>query len=294
MSLSRLQERLQSGAFVVTGEIGPPKGTNIEPCLREAEEYLKPKCVAVNVTDNQSSVMRFGSLATCRLLLERQIEPVLQMVCRDRNAIALQSDAISAYGLGIRNVLAITGDHQSLGDHPQAAGVFDLDSVGLLDALSNLESGKDLAGNQLDGTPQFFKGAVVSPCVEPIEPQIIKMEKKVRVGAQFFQTQAVFDLHRFARFMEQVKPLRVPVLAGIILLKSPAMAKFLNEHVAGVRVPEAMISELASVDKDKRPEKSVEIAARLIQELKGLCQGVHIMSLGWERYLPAVLEKAGL
>ena len=218
MSLSKLQERLENGTFVITGEIGPPKGANVDPCLKEAEEYLKDRCAAVNVTDNQSSVMRFGSLATCRLLLDRGIEPVLQMVCRDRNSIALQSDAISAYGLGIRNVLAITGDHQTLGDHPQSTGVFDLDSVGLLQALSELESGKDLSGNELDGKPEFFKGAVVTPGVEPVEPQIIKMEKKVRAGAQFFQTQAVFEPDKFASFTAQTKHLHVPVIAGIVLL----------------------------------------------------------------------------
>jgi methylenetetrahydrofolate reductase (NADPH) len=294
MSLSNLQERLQSGAFVITSEIGPPKGTNVEPCLREAEEHLKNTCTSVNVTDNQSSVMRFGSMATCRLLLDRGIEPVLQMVCRDRNSIALQSDAISAYGLGIRNVLAITGDHQTLGDHPQATGVFDLDSVGLLQALCELESGRDLSGNGLDGRPEFCKGAVVTPCVDPVEPQIIKMEKKVRAGAQFFQTQAVFETARFADFMEKTRHLGVPVLAGIVFLKSVGMAKFMNSNVAGVHVPDELIHELAGVEKERRVEKSIEIAARLTGELKGLCQGIHVMSLGWERYVPTVLEKAGL
>lgn len=294
MALSSLQEKLQSGAFVVTCEIGPPKGTNVEPCLREAEEYLKGRAAAVNVTDNQSSVMRFGSMATCRLLLDRGIEPVLQMVCRDRNSIALQSDALSAYGLGIRNVLAITGDHQTLGDHPRAAGVFDLDSVGLLQALSELEAGRDLSGNALDGKPEFFKGAVVTPCVEPVEPQIIKMEKKVACGAQFFQTQAVFEPDKFASFVEKTRHLRVPVLAGIVLLKSAAMARYMNEHVAGVKVPDAIIEELAKSDKQKRAETSVEIAARLIDQLRGLCQGIHIMSLGWERHVPALLARARL
>jgi len=294
MSLSNLQEKLDSATFVITGEIGPPKGTNVGPCLREAEEYLKDKCTAVNVTDNQSSVMRFGSMATCRMLLDRGVEPVLQMVCRDRNAIALQSDLLSAYGLGIRNVLAITGDHQTLGDHPQSTGVFDLDSVGLLQVISTLESGKDMSDNELDGKPQFVKGAVVTPCVNPVEPQIIKMEKKVRVGAQFFQTQAVYEPERFAAFMEQVKPMGVPVIAGIVLLKSAGMAKYMNQNVSGVNVPQEIIKELAAVDKNKRADKSMEIAARLINELKGLCQGIHIMALGWERYVPAILEKAGL
>ena len=294
MSLSNLQEKLESGTLVITSEIGPPKGTNVDPCLKEAEEYLKNRCAAVNVTDNQSSVMRFGSMATCRMLLDRGIEPVLQIVCRDRNSIALQSDAISAYGLGIRNVLAITGDHQAMGDHPQSTGVFDLDSVGLLQALSELESGKDLSGNDLDGKPEFLKGAVVTPCVDPVEPQIIKMEKKVQAGAQFFQTQAVFETDRFARFMEKIKHLDVPVLVGIVFLKSAGMAKFMNKDVAGVNVPDEIIGEMAEVQKEKRTQKSVEIAARLINELKDLCQGIHIMSLGWERHIPAVLEKAGL
>ena len=293
MSLSNLHEKLQSGTFVITSEIGPPKGTNVDPCLKEAEEFLKDRCTAVNVTDNQSSVMRFGSMATCRLLLDRGMEPVLQMVCRDRNSIALQSDAISAYGLGVRNVLAITGDHQTLGDHPQATGVFDLDSVGLLQALSELEKGKDVSGNDLDGKPEFLKGAVVTPCVDPVEPQIMKMEKKVAAGAQFFQTQAVFEADGFARFMEKVKHLDVPVIAGVVFLKSAGMAKFMNKNVAGVSVPEAIINEMA-VEKGKRAEKSIEIAARLVSELKGLCQGIHIMSLGWERHVPTVLEKAGL
>lgn len=291
MSISNLQENLENGTFVITTEIGPPKGVNVETCIDEAEEYLKERCTAVNVTDNQSSVMRFGSMAACRFLLDRGIEPVLQMVCRDRNSIALQSDALSAYGLGIRNVLAITGDHQSLGDHPQTAGVFDLDSVGLLQALTGLENGKDLSGNDLDGAPQFFKGAVVTPCADPVEPQIIKMKKKIQAGAEFFQTQAVYDAEQFKSFMEPVSRLDVPVIAGIVMLKSAGMAKFMNSNVAGVHVPEQMIKEMAETEKGKRAEKSIQITANLIKDLKDLCQGIHIMSLGWEKHIPAILDR---
>lgn len=291
--MSFLQEKLQKGEFVVTSEIGPPKGTNLASHLKEAEQ-LKGKVVAINVTDNQSSVMRFGSLATCHLLKQRGMEPVFQLVARDRNRIALQSDLLSATGLGIENVLCLSGDHPSLGDHPESKPVYDLDSVQLLKAAQGLNAGKDMVGNDLDGETSLFLGAVVTPAAEPVQPQIIKMEKKVEAGARFFQTQAVYEVDRFAKFMQQVAYLKVPVLAGIVLLKSAAMAKFMNENVAGVAVPQDLIEQMKSVSKEDRPKKSIEIAGRLIRELKPFCQGVHIMPLGWDRYVPAVLDAAGL
>ncbi|MBN3038191.1 MAG: methylenetetrahydrofolate reductase [Candidatus Omnitrophica bacterium] len=291
--MSVLKDRLTKSEFVITSEIGPPKGINIEPHLKEAEE-LKDRVSAINVTDNQSSVMRFGSLATCHLLAKRGIEPVFQVVTRDRNRIALQSDLLSAWGLGVENVLCLTGDHPSLGDHPESKPVYDLDSVQLLQAADSLNQGKDLVGNELDGKPDFFLGAVVTPAADPLEPQIIKMEKKVKAGARFFQTQAVYDAGQFARFMKEVAYLKVPVLAGIVLLKSAGMAKFMNENVAGVNVPQDLIDEMKSVSKEDRPKKSIEIAGRLIKELKPLCQGVHIMPLGWDKYVPQVLDAAGL
>jgi 5,10-methylenetetrahydrofolate reductase len=295
MSVSNLQKKLESGSFVVTGEIGPPKGTNVEHCIDDAEKYLKDTCTAINVTDNQSSVMRFGSMAASRLLLDRGLEPVLQMVCRDRNTIALESDALSAYGLGIRNVLAITGDHQILGDHTQAKGVFDLDSVGLLKALSALENGNDVSGNELDGSPSFFKGAVVTPCADPVEPQIIKMEKKMQAGAQFFQTQAVYDLSRFESFMKQADKLKAPVLVGQVILKSVGMARFMNANVAGVSVPEPLIEELK---KDKEATKSGKTGARIcaefLKEARQMCQGAHLMTLGWDHVVPDIIGTAGL
>jgi len=292
--MTKLKQALKAGEYVVTSEIGPPKGVNVEKYIEEAEP-LKERVTAFNVTDLQSAVMRFGSLATCRLLIERGMEPVLQMTCRDRNRLALQSDLLSAYGLGIRNVLCITGDHQKLGDHPQAKGVFDLDSVQLLAAAKKLQEGKDLAGNDLEGNPEFFLGAVVTPEAEPLEMQLIKMKKKIEAGAEFFQTQAVYDTDKFKEFARQVSDLNVPILAGLVILKSVGMARFMNANVAGVNVPEELIEELKKdKDKTKSGQTGIEIAARTIKEIKDYCQGVHLMPLGWDNKVPAILDGAGL
>jgi methylenetetrahydrofolate reductase (NADPH) len=290
----KLTERFKQGKFVITCEVGPPKGIEIEKILDELEP-LRGKADAFNVTDLQSSVMRVGSLATCCLLKERDLEPIMQLTCRDRNRLGLQSDVLSAAVLGIENLLCLTGDHPKLGDHPQAMPVFDLDSVQLLAAVKSLMNGKDMTGNDLEGKPpQFCLGAVVNPGADPLEPQILKMEKKVAAGAEFFQTQAVYEVDKFADFIKKVKQFKVPVMAGIVLLKSPAMAKFMNANVAGIHVPDEIIDELAGVPKERRVQKSLEISARLIKQLKDLCQGIHVMSLGWERHVPAVLEMAGL
>jgi len=286
-----LQESLASGKFVVTSEIGPPKGTNIKEMLHDAE-LLRGRVDGINVTDLQSSVMRLGSLAVCHLLKEKGLEPIFQVTCRDRNRLALQADLLSASVLGIKNVLALTGDYASLGDHPQAKPVFDLDSVSLIGVIKKLEAGTDMVGNALSGAPKFFVGAVVNPGGNPVEAQIIKMEKKLRAGATFFQTQAIYDIGAFEKFMNRVAPFKVPVLAGIILLKSAGMARFMNKNVAGVSVPEPLIQKMAKAE--DRVKTSIEIAADLIKELKGLCQGVHIMPIGWESKVPAVLEAAKL
>ncbi|MCD6574903.1 methylenetetrahydrofolate reductase, partial [Candidatus Aerophobetes bacterium] len=262
--------------------------------LKEVEEELKGKVDAINVTDLQSSVMRLGSLAVCRLLKERGIEPVFQITCRDRNRLALQSDILSAYVLGIENVLCLTGDHNTLGDDPHSKPVFDLDSVNLLRAARGLIEGKDMVGNQLDGSPDLCLGAVANPGADPLEPQIIKMELKAEAGAEFFQTQAVYDVKKFEQFIRATEHIKVPKMAGIVLLKSAGMARFMNANVSGVFVPDNLIKIMASASKQERPKKSIEIAASLIKQLKGMCQGVHIMPLGWDRYVPDVLEKAGL
>jgi methylenetetrahydrofolate reductase (NADPH) len=290
----RLKECFEQGKFPITCEVGPPKGVNIEKYIKEAEN-LKDRITAFNVTDLQSAVMRFGSLATCRLLVERGMEPILQMTCRDRNRLALQSDLLSAYGLGIENILCLTGDHPSLGDHPQARGVFDLDSVQLLAAATGLQNGYDMAGNKLEEPPKFFLGAVVTPGADPLEPQIIKMEKKIEAGARFFQTQAVYDTEKFKEFMKQASRFNVPVMAGIVILKSAGMANYMNANVAGVNVPQELIEELKKdKEKTKFGQTGVEIAIRIIKEIKDCCQGVHIMAMGWEDKVPAILDGAGL
>ncbi|MFH1650800.1 MAG: methylenetetrahydrofolate reductase [Chloroflexota bacterium] len=286
-----IAEMAKNGKFVVTAEVGPPKGTDIAEMLADAE-LMRGRVHAINVTDQQSSVMRLGSLATCRLLKEKDLEPIFQVTCRDRNRIALQSDLLSAAVLGVENVLCLTGDFVALGDHPQAKGVFDLDSVSLLLTAKALEGGKDLAGNDLKGSPRFCLGAVVTPGAEPLEPQIIKMEKKVKAGAQFFQTQAVYDPAQFEEFMKAVAYLNVPVSMGIVMLRSAGMARFMNKNVAGVHVPENLIEEMDKAE--NKGQKSIEIAARLINEMKSMCQGAHIMAIGWEKKVPQVLDAAGL
>lgn len=285
------REALKSGKFVVTAEVGPPKGVDIKEFLENAE-LLRPRVTAINVTDQQSAVMRVSSLTAARLLKDHGIEPIFQMTCRDRNRIALQSDLLGAYIMGIENVLCLTGDHTTLGDHPMAMPVFDLDSVSLLHAAKQLEAGKDLAGKDLKGAPHFYLGACVTPGAEPLEPQLLKMEKKIKAGAQFFQTQAVYEPKKFETFMKQASKFGVPVMVGIVLLRSVAMARFMNKNVAGVYVPDELINELDKAE--NKVQKSIEIAARLINEMKGMCQGVHIMAIGLEARVPPILDACKL
>jgi len=289
-----LQPVLESGKFVVTVEVGPLKGTDTQE-VTEAAELLRGRVDAANATDQQSSVMRLGSLVTCHLLKERGLDPVLQMTCRDRNRLALQSDLLSASVLGIENVLALTGDLPSLGDHPQAMPVYDLDSVQLLWVIDRLNEGYDMVGNELIGKTNFFPGAVVNPGADTeasLELQLIKMEKKINAGARFFQTQAVYDIEGFAKFMKRVEGFKIPVLAGVIPLKSVGMARFMNKNVAGVFVPEELIKKMAGAE--NKTETGIQIAADLIKELKDICQGVHIMAIGWEKKVPQILDTAGL
>ncbi|KAF0143915.1 MAG: methylenetetrahydrofolate reductase [Nitrospirae bacterium] len=286
---------LNSGKFAVTAEVGPPKGTDIKEMIHHME-LLKGKLDAVNVTDNQSAVMRICSLAVCKVAMEHGLEPILQMTCRDRNRIGLQSDLLGASILGIKNVLCMTGDHVSAGDHKGAKPVYDIESVQLLKAVDGLNKGKDISGNDLKGSTDFFQGAVVTPEANPLEPQLMKFDKKVRAGANFFQTQAIYDIEKFREFMKHARKFPVKILAGFVVLKSVGMANFLNNNVPGIRVPQALIDELKAAGKEKALDTGMNITARHIKQLKDekICDGVHIMAIGMEDKVPMIMERAGL
>jgi methylenetetrahydrofolate reductase (NADPH) len=293
--VSRFRDALNSGKFVITSEVAPPKGTNLEKLLHHID-LLKDRVDGMNVTDHQSSVMRFPSLGGCLAIVEAGGEPIMQMTCRDRNRMALEADLLLAYTRGIRNVLCLTGDAVPVGDHKEAKGVFDLDSLQLLDAIRQLTSGKDLGGSDLDGAVEFCAGAIVTPEAQPIEPQLIKFEKKVDGGAEFFQTQAIYDLENFSKFMEYARQFPVKILAGIVLLSSARMAKYMTENVPGIFVPQELIEEMSGVPKEEMLAKGIEIAGRTIAALKkdAICDGVHIMAIGREEVVPDILAAAGL
>ena len=295
MANSLFEEKLSSGEFVVTTEVGPAKGTDTSDIVHHID-LLKDRVDAINVTDHQSSVMRFPSLGGCLLVKEHGGEPILQVTCRDRNRLALQADLFLAFSRGITNVLCLTGDSIDVGDHKEAKPVFDLDSVQLLKMIRTLESGTDIEGNELKGVPSFCIGASVHPEADFIEPQLVKFEKTVSAGAQFFQTQGIFDLANLRRFMQYASQFNAKILAGIIVLASARMARYMNENVPGIIVSKAIIDELADVEKGKGLQKGIEIAARLIKTIKSenLCHGVHIMAVGNEGLVPDILEAAEL
>lgn len=289
----KLTARFAERRFVVTGEVGPAKGADASEAL-DGAALMAPVVDAVNVTDNQSAVMRLGSMSVAHLIKQNGTEPVYQLTCRDRNRIALQSDLLSAAVLGIENVLCITGDHMVLGDHPEAKKVFDLDSVQLLAAAKQLTEGCDLAGHEVDPPPDLCLGAVVNPGSDDLEMQLLKMRKKIDVGAEFFQTQAVFESDAFSRFMEKATRFGVPVMVGIVPLKSAAMAEYMDKNIAGVSVPQRIIDRLRATKKEDRKKVSIEIAADLAREMKEVCQGVHLMPLGWDDVVAPIIESAGL
>ncbi len=284
-------DALKTGRFLITTDVIPPKGIAISKTLSRLGS-LAGKVDAVNVVDLPSSAMRVSSLPIAFLLKTRGLEPILQMTCRDRNRLALQADLLGAYLVGVTNILALTGDEMNLGDDPEAKPVFDLDSIGLLRAASELSKGRDLAGNRLRGIPKFCIGAAVDPGTDPLELEIEKMGKKLEAGADFFQTQPIFDPGVLIEFLRKAGKIPVPLLGGVLLLKSAGMARFMNEKVPGVRVPENLIRQM---EQTKNPvQTAIQIASQIINEIKGVCAGLHIMTIHWEDKVPILLEATGL
>ena len=319
--MSLLKEALEAGKFGITAEMAPPKGCNFAEQM-EAAELLKGKVHGVNVTDMQSASLKATGLGLCIKLKQAGVEPILQMTGRDRNRMALMGDALSAAAFGIDTMLALTGDHPVVGDCRDSKPVYDLDSVGILQMLTDMEeSGRDVGGNPLSGnaydketdtvtdksaTPKFYKGASVTPVYEPLFLQINKLRQKVEAGAMYVQTQGIFDLDTYKRFLEAVDKagIKTHIMAGIIPLKAAGMAKYMNENVPGIDVPQHMIDRLAAAAAEGKekgikglPAKlGIEMAAEMIAEIKaqGLGDGVHIMAIGAEKNVPTILEKAGL
>ncbi len=288
----RLKDVLDRGEFAVTIEYNPPKGTNIDAVLENAR-HLVGRVHGVNVTDNTAAVVRAGSLPVCRLLYELGHDPVMQMTCRDRNRIAMQSDLMGAHMLGIRNILCLTGDYPTVGDHKDAKPVYDLDSVQVMQLVQGLNNGHDMVGNKLDGSTAFQIGAAVTPEADPLGPMLAKFEVKVKAGAQFFQTQAIYNPEQFAGFMKAVRPFKVKVLAGILVLRNAKMAEFMNANIPGVSVPQAMIDELRAAG-HKSEDVGVDIAVRTINAVRPHCDGVHIMAIKATHRLGEIIGRAGL
>ena len=285
--MSKLAQAIESGKFVVTSELNPPKGTDLNS-LFERAEMLRGPVDALNVTDSHAARMSIAPMAVARLLLDRDIEPIMQMTSRDKNRIALQGDLLGASALGVHNIVFMGGDPPHIGDHPDAKAVYDVLSAELLGVAHGLQLGTDMAGNALAGAPNLFLGAVVNPGATDLATEIDKMKAKVDSGAQFLQSQAIYDPVKFEKFMDAAQGIDVAVLAGVILLKSAKMARYLNANVPGIHVPEHLITEIDGVE--DKGQKSVEIAARIINDIRPMCHGVHIMPLGWEVHIPRVLE----
>lgn len=286
--LTRLQQALDSGQFVQTAEIVPPKGVDVAKAMEYAK-LIADYVVAVNVNENPASVMRLNSLSLSHLFTTLGVEPIFHITTRERNRLALQSELLGAYVLGIRNVLVLTGDHQSMGDHKEAKPVYDLDSVQLLRLCTEMMGGKDFNGHDLEGKPEYYLGAVVNPGSDLLDLQIMKMRKKAHAGARYFFTQAVYDLDIFASFMDKIKDLDVKVIVGIIPLKSAKMARFMNQNIPGINVPERLIERMEKAA--DRTAESIAICRDLIDGSRSLCNGVHVMPIGWYSIVPQIFDK---
>ncbi len=297
---SRLKAVLAEGAFAVTAECGPPKGADAEAVLQKAA-LLKDKVDAVNVTDNQTAIVRMCSLAACTLLKSAGLDPVLQMVVRDRNRIALQSDILGASALGLRNVLCLSGDHQSFGNQPQAVGVFDLDSIQLLQVLKTMrDDGEALGGEPLSRPPDLFLGAAANPFADPLAFRVVRLAKKIEAGAQFIQTQCVYNLERFAAWLGMAHDRglteRAFILGGVTPLKSAGMARYMKNKVSGMDIPQEVVQRMEGVPKERQREEGIRICVETIERLKEMpgVHGVHIMAIEWEEAVADIVARAGL
>lgn len=297
---SNIERILDAGGFVVTSECGPPRGADAE-VIRKKGNLLKGVVDAVNVTDNQTSVVRMSSLSSCVILKEMGFDPILQMVCRDRNRIALQSDLLGAAALGINNILCLSGDHQKFGDHPKAKNVFDIDSIQLIQAVRTMrDEGRFIGGEEIKGKPVLFIGAAANPFADPFEIRAIRLGKKVKAGCEFIQTQCIYNLERFERWMEMVRDRglheKCAILAGVTPFKSVGMARYMKNQVPGMDVPDEVIERMKGVPKEKQAEEGVKICVETIQRLKEIpgVRGIHIMAIEWEEKVPEIAEAAGL
>jgi 5,10-methylenetetrahydrofolate reductase len=288
-----LKERLESNKFVVVTELQPPKGNNLSE-LFEYAELLRGRVDAINVPDLQNAIMRLGSLSICTLLKAKGMEVIFNLSCSDRNRLALQSELLNASAVGLKNLLLLQGDPPSIGDHFEAQAVFDLDVMGLLGAAKRLQEGYDLMGNDLNGKPQFCVGTHINAAAKGhvLDLEVMDMEKKIRMGVDFFFTNSIYDVSLFEPFVKKVAHFKVPLIASITLLKSVGMARYVNKHVEGASIPDSIIDQLMKAsDKQKA---CIEIAGGLIKELRSLCQGVQIIPIGWEKQIPALLDHIGL
>jgi methylenetetrahydrofolate reductase (NADPH) len=298
--MSRLRSVLEKGAFAVTAECGPPKGAEPEAVLRKGG-LLKGRVDAVNVTDNQTAIVRMSSMAACTLLQSEGLEPVLQMVVRDRNRIALQSDILGAASLGIRNVLCLSGDHQSFGNQPQASGVFDLDSIQFVQTVRTMrDQGVILGGDKLSKPPDLFIGAAANPFADPLPFRVVRLAKKIAAGAEFIQTQCIYNMDRFEKWMQMVRDRGLDgksfIMGGVTPLKSAGMARYMRDRVAGMDIPEEIVRRMEQAGAGKAREEGVRICVETIERLKETpgVKGVHIMAIEWEEAVGEIVERAGL
>ncbi len=297
---SNLEKVLEKGEFAVTAELGPPKGNDVEVVYEKAK-YLKGVVDAVNVTDNQTAIVRMSSIATSKIIMDLGLEPVMQMTCRDRNRIGMQSDIFGATALGIKNCLCLTGDHQRFGNEIDSKNVYDLDSIQLLSVLKAMrDEGKTLGGEEIEGNIKLFLGAAANPFGDPFEFRAIRLAKKVKAGADFIQTQVIYDMDRFREWMKMVRDLglheRTHIMAGVMPLKSGGMARYMAKNVAGVTIPDEIVKRMVAAPKGKGAAEGIKICIETIEQLKEIegVHGVHIMALEWEHRVPEICEEAGL